>query len=595
MLQITTGKFFEQPTIRENPLRGVLYTNLRLEFMNDSAIDSTLFGRLVPTSELGSFPKMVVYEFTERLETPADRPSVIVSHGSDSYVQDMAMVVSLFFNCTCSPDIDLVRRLIGGQRGTATGKNPQRLVRRVFDEDLFLQPGESEKFVAFLNHLLGLERQTYLGVMRAIRTFVTGLHRVADDLELAYTLMVAAAESLTQGFDNYTSEWEAIPDKKRMPIEEALADADPDVARRVKNAIVSVEHLALWRRFQAFVQENVSPTYFDGPFPDDSFPPGKSDLNELLEGAYTARSGYIHELKRLPDMVTMGHSHAETILPTDSRQRMLTLQGLSRLIREVIMTFALKQPTVEKEEYDYTSELAGVTRVRFAASAWIANTNGDIESYGRDKLEGFLEQFVGAVMGVPTTITDITEVLTIIVARAAKMKAEKRRPYFALLILFNLVAGRKAIPIPVGVQTLMDADLKAPNPECLLILTMVGGKVEFSCEAHLQAFKDYKRRRGNRSGIRYPRVFEAAIGLQLAERYRVEGHFEQCLEIAHLVANDFPENPVLREAIKRIGRDTPINWSEMLTSKKDSFSNRSSHRRVKNSLRRWKAKRPHRK
>jgi hypothetical protein len=178
VLQITTGKFFAQPAVRENSLRGVLYTNLRLKFMNDTATDSPMFGRLSQTSELGNFPKMIVYEFTERLETPPNRPGVIASHGADSYVQDMAMVVSLFFNCTCSPDIDLVRRLIGGQRGTATGENPQSLVQRVFDRELFPQPGEFENFTAFLNHILGLERKTYLGVMRAIRTFVTGLQRI---------------------------------------------------------------------------------------------------------------------------------------------------------------------------------------------------------------------------------------------------------------------------------------------------------------------------------------------------------------------------------------------------------------------------------
>jgi hypothetical protein len=595
VLQITTGKFFTQSAVRENSLRGVLYTNLRLEFMKDTAIDSPQFGRLVQTSELGSFPKMIVYEFTERLETPPDTPGVIVSHGSDSYLQDMAMLVSLFFNCTCSPDIDLARRLIGGLRGTATGENPQNLVQRVFDRELFLQPGESEKFTAFLNHILGLERKTYLGVMRAIRTYVTGLHRVADDFELAYTLMVAAAESLTQGFDNYTSDWESIPDKKRVPIEEALADAEPDVVHRVQNAIVGIEHLALGRRFQAFVQENVSTTYFDGPFPVDSFPPGKSDLSELLEGAYSARSGYIHELKRLPDMVTFGRSYVETILPTDSRQRMLTLQGLSRLIRNVIMNFALKQPTVEREVYDYTYELAGVSRVRLAASGWIASTSGDFENYGRDKLEGFLEQLVGVFTGVPdAAATDISEVLNLIVARATRMKVEKRRPYFALLLLFNHVAGSKAVPIPEKLGALMNADLKVPSSEVLLIISMLGGKIEFSREEHLQAFQNYKRRRGNKSGLRFPRFFEAAIGLSLAELYRQEGSFEQCLEIVRSVAYDFPENAHLREAIKHITQDSPVDLREMLTSSKGKPSTRPPHRRIKHSVRSFKAKRVHR-
>jgi len=222
VLQITTGKVFTRPSARENLLRGVLYTNLHLEYMNDAALAAPLFGRLTQTSELDSSPRMVVYEFTERIEAEQSGRNVLVSHGAEPYVQDMGMLMSFFFNCTCSPDIDLVRRLLGGRPGTSTGKIPASVVPRIFDRDIFLKTGESAEFVRFVEHLLGLERKTYLSVMDAIRTFVTGVHRVADDFELAYTLLVAAIESLAQNFDDFAPDWESVADDKRNPIDQAL-------------------------------------------------------------------------------------------------------------------------------------------------------------------------------------------------------------------------------------------------------------------------------------------------------------------------------------------------------------------------------------
>ena len=565
VLQITTGKFFSQPAGKENSLRGVLYTNLQLEFMNDSAIASPLFGRLIQTSELSNSPKMVVYEFTERLESPPVGSGIVISHGSDSYVEDMAMILSLFFNCTCSPDFDLVRRLIGGHPGTATRQSPQKLLSRVFDSRLFVKHGESKDFVIFLEHLLGIERKTYLGIMRAIRTYVTGLHRVADDLELAYTLMVAAAESLTQGFDQYSSTWESISEQKRLPIDQALVGADAEVAARVRATLVEIEHVGLGRRLQAFIIANISPDYFEGPFAVDSFPPGRSELPELLSAAYKARSQYIHELLQLPDMVKIGYNEIETALPIDSRQRMLTLQGLARLIRNVIMTFIRKQPVLDKEQYDYKYELAGISRVRMAANYWIANVDGDITNHGRDKLEGFLEQLVAVEMNsADATVTDISEVLNKFLTIAPQMIVKKRRPYIALLILFNSLAGEKFIPTTKQLENLFNADLAQPSSEFLLIHAVLEQTIDFSLEEHSHAFQNYKSRRGHKNGIRFPRLFEAAIGLNLAEHFRRDGDFKGCLEIAIRTADDFPEHSNLRESIGKIAENIPIKWREIL-------------------------------
>lgn len=566
MLQIATGKLFTRATDRESLLRGVLFTNLNLG--PGQVLEGPLFGRIVQTSELAASPKTLVYEFTERIEAPPSGPAFLVSHGADPYLQDMATVVSFALNCTCSPDVDLVRRLTSGQRGVATRKPPSNFVRRIFDKDVFSQPGESDEFVQFVNHLLGLNRKTYLGVMRAIRTYVTGLHRVADDLELAYTLMVAAGESLAQDFDGHTSDWESVAEHKRLAIDQALNGAPDDLAKRVREAILSFEHTALARRFQAFVTANVAPEYFRAQFESDSHPVGRSDLPEVLTMAYKARSQYVHQLHQLPDMVTLGNGRFDTTI--DGRRRMLTLQGLSRLIRHVIVTFVQRQPTVEKETHDYTLELAGVVQVRWAPSFWVARTDGDISGAGRDKFEGFLEELASAAMRQPdATITDITEVLKKFVVLAPNMKVNIIRPYLALLVMFNAVAGEKARPRTAPVEALIQRNLDAPCSEALVALAFFGEVPKWSLEDHYRQIQDYKRLRGSKSGIRFPRVFEAAVALELAERYRLAGEFELCKTMVGEAADDYPEHTELRRLVGVVGANTPLRWREVLLPKRE--------------------------
>lgn len=143
-----------------------------------------------------------------------------------SYLSDFAVVTSFALNCFCSPDIDLARRLTSGKKGLATRASPHEFVSRFFEPELWCKPEEEAFLQTFVGQLIGLPRQTYLGVIRAIRTYINGMHRIADDLELAYTLLVASVESLAQDFDGHESDWASYEERKRLAVDEALIGAD---------------------------------------------------------------------------------------------------------------------------------------------------------------------------------------------------------------------------------------------------------------------------------------------------------------------------------------------------------------------------------
>lgn len=176
----------------------MLYTNAI--FPRENVVETTA-GRLLPSLSYSIRPTVLVYELNERMEREGTGPEILVSSTVAPHLRDCSVVVSFALNCVCTPDVDLARRLTNGQRGLATAIALQALLRRFLDAEIWSKPDELQFMQDFIERLIGLPRRIFLGVMRALRTYVNAMHRVADDLELAYTLLVASVEYLAQDFD----------------------------------------------------------------------------------------------------------------------------------------------------------------------------------------------------------------------------------------------------------------------------------------------------------------------------------------------------------------------------------------------------------
>lgn len=562
MLQIATGKLFTRPAGRENRLRGMLYTNAILP--RENAVETST-GQLLPSSSYSIRPTVLVYEFTERMEGEEQGPGVLVSSTVDPYLQDYSVVASFALNCVCTPDVDLTRRLTAGQRGLATRVAPQTLVRRFFDGEVWCKPDELKFLEEFVDKLIGLPRSTFLGVMRALRTYVNGMHRIADDLELAYTLLVASVESLAQDFDGHESDWDSFDERKRKAVDEALSGADEVIAQRVREALLRVEHVALARRFREFAVAHTPSTYFRQASDTANGPLlGRSDLAEVLGTAYQSRSKYVHQLRRLPDAVTLGYGHGETAI--EDRTTHLTLQGLSRLMRSVIIEFVMRQPTVLHEPYNYRLERSGVVQVRMAPQYWVGRADGDISKAGRDKLEGFLQQLASCLLREPgAVVTDLRPVLAVACEVVPRLEKRLRLPYLALHALFNMhMVKQDLAAMPSAIEALIQEELGEPSSEALIAHALAGQTVQWSLEVHRGALNTYLRRRAAANGLRFPRLFEAAIALDLAERLRCAGDIEGCRAVMALAVENHPGHSGLLEVETNFLPAVPISWRDVM-------------------------------
>ena len=385
MLQIASEKLFSNAPAQRNELRGVLYTNL---LMYNTVIE-TAAGRLLYTSTLHD-SKSLVYEFTELIEHGPDAGGLL-SHGIDPYLSDFAAVVSFALDVTCTPDPELTFRLLNGRSGPSVQYPPSRLVQRVFDDMVFCQPADEVQLFELVGQLISLKRKSFLAAMRAIRSYVTGLHRLADNYELAYTLLVVSIEALEQEFDDFQPIWQDYDQRKRLAMDQALAGADEQLATRVRETLLETEHCALSRRFREFTVDHLRPSYFRAEVRGLANPAERADLDSALRQAYNLRSRYIHELGELPKILTLPVPGDTASLPF-RRDVLLTFQGLARLARHVITTFIQRQPKAAREEYDYSQERAGILQMQMAPQYWIGDITDLDRDSGRERLEGFLKQ-----------------------------------------------------------------------------------------------------------------------------------------------------------------------------------------------------------
>jgi hypothetical protein len=565
MLQIITEKFFPPGERYETLHRAIFYTNYRV--MRGEKI-ITPVGTLLPSSGLHSLATLTC-EMLERQEKHPDGPKsgVFIATSGDDLLNDFAAVISFFLNVTCTPDPDLTRRLLLAERPSlGIEAVPSRFIRRMFDKDVHARDGEAAALAAFITQLIGLERETFVGAMRAIRQFVIGSHRLADDLNLAYTLFVTSIESLAQGFDGHVAEWSDYDSRKRNKIDDALKDASDEVAAGVRDAVLSNEHVALARRFRDFAMAHVAPSFFREEAAGAQGPIGRPDLPIALQQAYTIRSGYVHLLRDVPRQLTMsGFPEATEV---DDKET-LSFAGLSRLARHIIMQFIARGRTVEREAFDYRRELPGIVTVKLSPEYWVASTGGFDHKTAPVRLAAFLEQITAAVLlhQKDAKLTDLRPILSMVEDLVPGLrKPSQRLPMLTLYFLFHQLAGHefscKQWP---ALFEKYKADFDAPTIESFVAHLITGYRVDWTLEQLEELHKTYFKTRHTAGVTKIGLLLEAALSLYLAEVNRVAANDARARALAAFAVDSHPGHAALRAYEASLPAElVEIDWASIL-------------------------------
>ena len=174
-------------------------------------------------------------------------------------------------------------------------------------------------------------------------------------------------------------------------------------------------------------------------------------------------------------------------------------------------------------------------------------------------------------------MTDLRPVLRAACEFVPRLEKRLRLPYLALHALFNMhVARQDLAEMSSAIEALIQEELGEPSSEALLAHAVSGQTVPWSLEAHRAALSNYLRRRAAANGLRFPRLFEAALALELAERLRGVGDMEGCREVVALAVENHPGHPGLLEAETNLLLASPIRWHDiMLPAAEDAQAQRA--------------------
>ncbi len=558
MLQISTGKFFNSTKLHETPYRGVYYTNYRS--FGCGKIETPV-GVLLP-SNLGSDVSTLTYEVVERIEAHPSSPvpGEVISTGGDVVVNDFAAVISFVLDITCTTSSDLTKRLVD-PRGSSLGNAyaPSKFIPRMFETSILFAKGDDEKLSAFIENLIALDRRHYEGAMRAIRRYVTGTHRIADDVNLAYSLFVMSIESLAQAFDGHVAEWSDYDEAKRSSIDTALADATVETAENVRQAILRNEHIALARRFRTFTLAHVAPSYFRGETAKVQGAISRPDLEIALRQAYEIRSGYVHRLQEI-NGVLVGMPGFVDAIELEGRHT-LTFAGLARLARHVIMQFIDRGPKVARETFDYWSVLPHMLRLPVSPQYWIDKPNALTVDNAHLFLRAFLEQIAGVFLTGSGQYPDLRGVLEKVERMLPGLaKPRQRLPLLTLYCLFHQIAPEEFHrPQAQHYLRRYESDFTDPSIESLIARLIGQVPISWTLDELESLHQTYLRQRSSRKATRIGRFFEAAFALYLAEAHRSHNP-NRARELVALAVECMPrhegllafESTVLEETIPRI-------------------------------------------
>ena len=557
MLQAATGKLF---TNRENPrttlLKGVVYTNLDLAVVDQV---TNKVGTLT-SMDTSHTPTALGYEMTEYMEAAEPEPGVLVSRTMGAYIDDFADVASFSLRVICSPDVHIAERLLNQRRRPAQPHPSERLAR-FYDASVRADLAEIAAFNEFTEQLIGLQRVTYMAVIQSIRTYVAAVHRMSDDLNLAYTLLVMCIESLVQKFDGHEPQWSDIPEEKRRGVDKALEGVDHEPARAVRGAVLDVIHPRLSYRFGQFILAHLPADYFTVQADAQKHPIGRRDLEAALQNLYGVRSGYVHTLKPMTKEFLHFASHRETC--EDDDKLTFTFQGLFRLTRAVIIEYVRKAEKVDHEPYHYEWDNPHLLRMKLDPSLWIYNPESFSTQTPRHHLEGLVLLLDQCLVDFPNRkLHHPTRVIDKGFSIQSQMAEAVRVSFLGFVYLSDFFLGTEQTH-RVFSQTEVDL-LNRPGVDSLIAQALMGSDTGWAPSEHKKQLDQYYKKRYTKTGIKVSQNVEACMGLALAERYRLAGDSPGALAALSAAAKDFPHLKQLRHMGEEFDQERPIDWRSII-------------------------------
>ncbi|TDX04046.1 hypothetical protein EV647_2307 [Kribbella sp. VKM Ac-2566] len=545
MLQIAAGRFFRPDvTLNETEHRYTVYSNAW--FIGDPPIALPV-GEVIASTEMGLTSSAMI-AVVDRLEQqrPDGTDDFMIATGGTALVDDLAYLMTFVLNRTVSRNHDQTRRLVTGD-GTPRGRSANDLFPGLFEPRQSVQPSQWDDLRQFMHGLLNMNRDDFARVMRAIRNAVDATRRALDDPTGAYTDLVAALESISDDELSAPVTWDRYDGSKRKIVDAALANADQEVADKVRTAVLEAERTGLKRRFISSTLARLSSDYYRDDAVGTVRPPRAPDLERMLSIAYDIRSRRSHVLEDLGEGVWLFTDGAETAYEP-SFERVLTLAGLWRLIRHVVRRYVTDADKVAPDPWDYRDALPGIVEMQLAPQYWIWQTGGLTAEAATRRLDGFAEALIGWIGGHHTDGLPLDQVCQEIEGLVPKLPdGESKTALIAVHLLWHALVDpadhrSEAAAFIDEYQAVLDT----PSPSAFTVSLLSNRPMPtWSADDWIVMAQARNDARNTKTHAPLPAAIDALIQLEAADQLEAAGRHDEAVSFAANAVGELPGNEAL--------------------------------------------------
>ncbi|EPT9249484.1 hypothetical protein ACVTNF_001647 [Photobacterium damselae] len=545
MLQISTGKFFEEEKMVKHNEKFVFYSNISLP--TEIELSSPIIN--VEEVESGSVSCYVV---SYQLITEVD--PLIIKCGWQDFISQFILAWAFYFDCIAKTQKELVQKIcrekkISSYDQTAASEISPKTVelgRRITLEEI-------ESFKKFFDSLMKVNRACYKSTIAAFKIIDDAKETLATNFDLSYSTLVYALESLSQKHDGYSPEWNHYDDNTRRKLKPILSDISEEHSESIKSILIDGKQFKLRKRFEAFVSENLDDEFYKTHLGKNATTLRRSFLLRCLNNLYQLRSSFVHELKPLDVMLSTPHSPSSDYIIRFG-EPYFTFTGINRVARTVIVNFLVKNQTDTREYIEWKSETSSIVIAEMAAETYIHNP----DAFSEEKSNKWFSEYVN--MLAKRKVVDQSRVMEKIQNELDGAKKEYKSPMLHYYWLYNALHNQES---EVWQKFISKHNFIGECFNFYIVILFLyyklsyrtdDGEVEINLDEFDKDYQCYLKKRFHKHGLSLSSYIEAAllcaaanIALSSGDKERYQKYLDSALEEA---ASDAKNTTLILKALE---------------------------------------------
>lgn len=560
MLQVISKKFFKSDNYHRTKEKYIIYSNVNLFHKVETEI-ATL-------ERIETFRGITTYVlmFENVLEYQKDPRFQLVSVGQKQIVEDLIACFSFFFNGVFSVEKDFVEKLLrSSPQNVCDTILPQKLLPQIFMRDIEINENKSDLLNEFLNNLVGLPNQKYIKVITSIRQLHEAIVTVSNNVNLAYTMIVASIESLATKLDDYTTTWQdcLTRSKRRERLDDILSQVEDEIVEEIRKVIIEDTHPQLSLRYKNFILKYINESYYEEKITEGIIRCKESQLNTAINNSYNIRSSYIHALDEIPSFIKIAGNRE---VFNDDNKSFFSFIGLIRLTKFVINRYIELEEKLEKEDLNYFKYLPGSIEVKVASEYWIGNEEGYTNNAAKQYYQGLIE-FISKGEYKEKGFIDLRKVC-IKIERIIKGENNKEKKAYMLYfyLLYNyMVSEMYRCNNLEKIETKYECLIEEKSIENMILYTILGAKFPWNLKVIQEIYDEYDNSRNNTNTLSIPYKLELCLILEIANFAYEENENDLLGKYINKAFKESPDDELIKEIYYKFKREKKfekVNWYE---------------------------------